>query len=67
MLLLHTPITPVGEFLYHYNDLSSSCLLALNEFAAAPEGSPEMPKSMIGGVLDAAEVSWISYDVALFL
>lgn len=54
-----------GNTLHYYNQ-SSSCMLALNEFAAAPEGSPEMPKSKIAVELDAAQVSWISYDVALF-
>ncbi|CAM6094104.1 unnamed protein product [Calypogeia fissa] len=54
-----------GNTLHYYNQ-SSSCLLALNEFATAPEGISDMPKSKISVELDAAQVSWISHDVALF-
>ncbi|KAG6554300.1 hypothetical protein Mapa_004216 [Marchantia paleacea] len=54
-----------GNTLHYYNQ-SSSCSLALNEFAAAAEGSPDMPKSNLSVELDAAQVTWISHDVALF-
>ncbi|KAL2641921.1 hypothetical protein R1flu_009508 [Riccia fluitans] len=54
-----------GNTLHYYNQ-SSSCGLALNEFASAPEGATELPRSKLSVELDAAQVTWISHDVALF-
>jgi cleavage and polyadenylation specificity factor subunit 1 len=50
---------------YVYWMQSTSCALALNEFAVAPEGSPDFPKSKITVELDTAHAAWVSHDVAL--
>jgi hypothetical protein len=68
--LLAVP-SPIGGVLVlcantiHYYSQSTSCALALNEFAVAPEGSPDFPKSKITVELDTAHAAWVSHDVAL--
>ncbi|KAJ7555735.1 hypothetical protein O6H91_05G052500 [Diphasiastrum complanatum] len=69
--LLAVP-APIGGVLVvcanslHYHSQSSSCSLALNDFAVSPEGSTEFPKSKISVEFDAANATWISHDVAIF-
>lgn len=49
----------------HYHSQSGSCALGLNEFAVAPEGSAEHPKSKLSVELDTAQATWVAHDVAL--
>lgn len=70
-MLLAVP-SPIGGVIVvaansiHYHSQSTTCSLGLNDFAAWPEGSGEMPKSKIAVELDSARATWISHDVALF-
>ncbi|XP_065030175.1 cleavage and polyadenylation specificity factor subunit 1-like isoform X1 [Musa acuminata AAA Group] len=69
--LLAVP-SPIGGVLVicantiHYHSQSATCSLALNSFATQPEGSSEMPKAKFTVELDAANVTWLSPDVAMF-
>jgi len=69
-MLLAVP-APIGGVLVfcansiHYHSQSGSCALGLNEFAVAPEGGAEYPKSKLTVELDTAHATWVSHDVAL--
>lgn len=70
-MLLAVP-SPIGGVIVvaansiHYHSQSTTCSLGLNDYATWPEGSGDMPKSKISVELDAARVTWISHDIALF-
>lgn len=69
--LLAVP-SPIGGVLVicantiHYHSQSMSCSLGLNSFAAQLENSSDMPKTNFSIELDAANVTWLSQDVAMF-
>ncbi|URD80127.1 cleavage and polyadenylation specificity factor subunit [Musa troglodytarum] len=69
--LLAVP-SPIGGVLVicantiHYHSQSVICSLALNSFATQLESSSEMPKAKFTVELDAANVTWLSPDVAMF-
>lgn len=68
--LLAVP-APIGGVLVfcanslHYHSQSGSCALGLNEFAVAPEGSAEYPRSKMSVELDCAHATWVANEVAL--
>ncbi|KAH7436763.1 hypothetical protein KP509_05G035200 [Ceratopteris richardii] len=70
-MLLAVP-SPIGGVIVvaansiHYHSQSTTCCLALNDYASWPEGSGDIPKSKVSVELDAARAAWISHDVALF-
>ncbi|GBG62092.1 hypothetical protein CBR_g28568 [Chara braunii] len=49
----------------HYHSQSSACVLALNDLAAFPEGTPPPPRSTLNVELDAAQATWIANNTAL--
>ncbi|PNT60775.1 hypothetical protein BRADI_5g04673v3 [Brachypodium distachyon] len=50
----------------HYHSQSTSCSLALNNFASQPDGSPEIHKVNFHVELDAAKATWLSNDIVMF-
>ncbi|KAM7272599.1 hypothetical protein ACFE04_027262 [Oxalis oulophora] len=68
--LLAVP-SPIGGVLVicantiHYHSQLTSCMLALNSYAAPLDPSQEMPRSSFIVELDAAHATWLSNDVAL--
>ncbi|KAL0341100.1 UNVERIFIED_CONTAM: Cleavage and polyadenylation specificity factor subunit [Sesamum radiatum] len=56
----------IGANTIHYHSQSTSCLLALNNFAVPVDGSQEMPRSGFATELDAANATWLTNDVAVF-
>lgn len=62
--------SPIGGVLVicantiHYHSQSSSCALALNNYASV-DSSQEMPRSSFSVELDAAHVTWLLNDIAL--
>ncbi|KAL0382308.1 UNVERIFIED_CONTAM: Cleavage and polyadenylation specificity factor subunit, partial [Sesamum calycinum] len=50
----------IGANTIHYHSQSTSCLLALNNFAVPVDGSQEMPRSGFATELDAANATWSS-------
>ncbi|KAL7147541.1 hypothetical protein ABFS83_06G114300 [Erythranthe nasuta] len=56
----------IGANTIHYHSQSSSCLLALNNFAVPVDVSQEMPRSGFTTELDAANATWLTNDVAVF-
>jgi cleavage and polyadenylation specificity factor subunit 1 len=68
--LLAVP-SPIGGVLVisantiHYHSQSSTCVLALNNFAVSADGSQEMLRSSFSVELDAANGTWLSNDVAM--
>ncbi|KAJ8752855.1 hypothetical protein K2173_008590 [Erythroxylum novogranatense] len=68
--LLAVP-SPIGGVLVisantiHYHSESTSCALALNNFAVSIDSSQELPRASFTVELDAANASWLLNDVAL--
>ncbi|KZV25371.1 Cleavage and polyadenylation specificity factor 160 isoform 1 [Dorcoceras hygrometricum] len=64
--------SPIGGVLViaantiHYHSQSTSCFLALNNFAVPVDGSQEMPRPGFSTELDAANATWLTNDVAMF-
>ncbi|XP_073128753.1 cleavage and polyadenylation specificity factor subunit 1 isoform X2 [Henckelia pumila] len=64
--------SPIGGVLViaantiHYHSQSTSCFLALNNFAVPVDGSQEMPRPGFITELDAANATWLTNDVAMF-
>ncbi|KAL0359011.1 UNVERIFIED_CONTAM: Cleavage and polyadenylation specificity factor subunit [Sesamum angustifolium] len=56
----------IGANTIHYHSQSTSCLVALNNFAVPVDGSQEMPRSGFATELDAANATWLTNDVAVF-
>ncbi|XP_038685535.1 cleavage and polyadenylation specificity factor subunit 1 isoform X2 [Tripterygium wilfordii] len=67
--LLAVP-SPIGGVLVisanaiHYHSQSSSCALALNNYAVSADSSQELPRASFSVELDAANATWLN-DVAL--
>ncbi|KAL3524193.1 hypothetical protein ACH5RR_017027 [Cinchona calisaya] len=63
--------SPIGGVLVlcansiHYHSQSTSCALALNNYAAPMDGSQEMSRSNFIVELDAANATWLTNDVAM--
>ncbi|XP_060203452.1 cleavage and polyadenylation specificity factor subunit 1 isoform X2 [Lycium barbarum] len=55
----------IGANTIHYQSQSSSCSLALNNFAFFGDSSQEMPRSSFNVELDAANATWLTSDVAM--
>ncbi|XP_006348057.1 cleavage and polyadenylation specificity factor subunit 1 [Solanum tuberosum] len=55
----------IGANTIHYHSQSSSCSLALNNFAFFGDNSQEMPRSSFNVELDAANATWLTSDVAM--
>ncbi|MCD7460769.1 hypothetical protein HAX54_044383 [Datura stramonium] len=55
----------IGANTIHYHSQSSSCSLALNNFAFFGDSSQEMPRSCFNVELDAANATWLTNDVAM--
>ncbi|KAB1208163.1 Cleavage and polyadenylation specificity factor subunit 1 [Morella rubra] len=55
----------IGANSIHYHSQSSSCVLALNNYAVPVDGSQEMQRSSFSVELDAANATWLLSDVAL--
>ncbi|XP_015877866.3 cleavage and polyadenylation specificity factor subunit 1 isoform X1 [Ziziphus jujuba] len=55
----------IGANSIHYHSQSTSCALALNNFAVSVDSSQEMPRSSFNVELDAANATWLLNDVAL--
>ncbi|XP_009593078.1 cleavage and polyadenylation specificity factor subunit 1 isoform X1 [Nicotiana tabacum] len=55
----------IGANSIHYHSQSSSCSLALNNFAFFGDSSQEMPRSSFTVELDAANATWLANDVAM--
>ncbi|XP_027110442.2 cleavage and polyadenylation specificity factor subunit 1-like [Coffea arabica] len=68
--LLAVP-SPIGGVLVlcantiHYHSQSTSCVLALNNYAVPMDSSQEMPRSNFIVELDAANATWLTNDVAM--
>ncbi|XP_071686240.1 cleavage and polyadenylation specificity factor subunit 1 isoform X2 [Rutidosis leptorrhynchoides] len=68
--LLAVP-SPIGGVLVvcantvHYHSQSTSCILALNNYAVPMDSSQEMSRSSFSVELDAANTTWLSNDVAM--
>lgn len=68
--LLAVP-SPIGGVLVlcansiHYHSQSSSCVLALNNYATSNDGSQDIPRSSFNVELDAAHGTWLTNDVAM--
>ncbi|KAK6926348.1 Cleavage/polyadenylation specificity factor, A subunit, N-terminal [Dillenia turbinata] len=68
--LLAVP-SPIGGVLViaansiHYHSQSASCALALNNFAVGIDNSQDMPRSSFQVELDAANATWLSFNVAM--
>nr|XP_043633583.1 cleavage and polyadenylation specificity factor subunit 1 [Erigeron canadensis] len=68
--LLAVP-SPIGGVLVvcantiHYHSQSTSCILALNNYAVPLDSSQEMLRSSFSVELDAANATWLSNDVAM--
>ncbi|KAF3433103.1 hypothetical protein FNV43_RR24205 [Rhamnella rubrinervis] len=58
-------ILVIGANSIHYHSQSTSCALALNNYAVSVDSSQEMPRSTFNVELDAANATWLSNDVAL--
>ncbi|XP_019254544.1 PREDICTED: cleavage and polyadenylation specificity factor subunit 1 [Nicotiana attenuata] len=55
----------IGANSIHYHSQSSSCSLALNNFAFFGDSSQDMPRSSFTVELDAANATWLANDVAM--